>query len=163
VTARIAELEVVAGVLPLSLRAFYEEVGGVNFVGDWPETAYDWRVEQALDPLRVESLEDALEACRAWRRWGASSHRANSPADDVCPVPIAPDFDLKYNVSGTGAYEILVPDASADALLRLERHATTFVNYLRICFRWAGFPGLERAQRLPMSDLARLTDDLLPL
>ena len=89
VTARIAELEVVAGVLPLSLRAFYEEVGGVNFVGDWPETAYDWRVEQALDPLRVESLEDALEACRAWRRWGASSHRANSPADDVCPVPIA--------------------------------------------------------------------------
>ncbi len=163
VAARIGELEEVAGTLPLSLRAFYEEVGGVNFVGDWPETWYDWQVEQGIDPLRVESLEDALEACKGWRQWATYPGGERVRPDEPCPVPIAPDHDLKYNISGTGAYEILVPNAGADAPLLLEWHNTTFVNYLRICLRWAGFPGLELAPHPPLRDIEQLTRDLLPI
>jgi len=55
-----------------------------------------------------------------------------------------------------------VPCACADAPLLYERHETTFVNYLRICLRWAGFPGWERLPVRPEHDIATLTADLLP-
>jgi hypothetical protein len=60
------------------------------------------------------------------------------------------------------AYEIEVPCACADTTLLYERHETTFVNYLRICLRWAGFPGWERLPVRPERDLATLTVGLLP-
>jgi hypothetical protein len=37
-----------------------------------------------------------------------------------------------------------VPNDGIDGQLLWERHLTTFVNYLRICFRWGGFPGWDR-------------------
>jgi hypothetical protein len=42
-------------------------------------------------------------------------------------------------------------------------HRTTFVNYLRVCFRCGGLPGLERKRRVPARDRIYLTRDLLPL
>ncbi|HEU4783159.1 MAG TPA: hypothetical protein VFS83_07465 [Ktedonobacterales bacterium] len=39
----------------------------------------------------------------------------------------------------------------------------TFVDYLRECFRWGGFPGWARLESRPVEDLAFLTRDLLPL
>ncbi len=54
---------------------------------------------------------------------------------------------LKYDISGCGGYDIAVPNPAADARLLTEWHRTTFVNYLRICFRYAGFPGWERLER----------------
>jgi hypothetical protein len=43
ITTTIAELERRVGTLPLSLRAFYEVVGSVNFVGKPPESWTGWR------------------------------------------------------------------------------------------------------------------------
>jgi hypothetical protein len=84
---------------------------------------------------------------------------------DCWLVSIAPDEWLKYNISGCGAYEIAIPNLTAGARLLTERHRTTFVNYLRICFRWAGLPKLEQvsgaADRAPA--LSVLTRDLLPI
>ncbi len=60
------------------------------------------------------------------------------------------------------AYEIEVPCACADAPLLFERHETTFVNYLRMSLRWAGFPGWERMAVRPERDIATLTAGLLP-
>ena len=40
-----------------------------------------------------------------------------------------------------------LPDLAADTHLLFEWHHTTFVTYLRLCCRWGGFPGLERARR----------------
>ncbi len=84
---------------------------------------------------------------------------------DCCLGPVAPDEWHKYDISGCGAYEIAVPNLAADARLPTERHRTTFVNYLRICFRWAAFPKLERAPGAlaAVSALASLTRDLLPI
>jgi hypothetical protein len=58
-------------------------------------------------------------------------------------LAIAPDYYHKYGVSGGAPYEIAFPDLAIDAPLLNEWHETTFVNYLRLCFRWGGMPGLE--------------------
>ena len=37
------------------------------------------------------------------------------------------------------------------------------VDYLRIAFRWGGFPGWEGQQKRPEQELKFLTDGLLPI
>ncbi len=174
---RIAELESLAGVLPLSLRAWYETVGAVNLVGMLPET---WG-NLELDPLQVFSIEDHIEMVRYELTSAGEVPDELVATDDAREkdegfqtynrlrqegkrfLMIAPDHWFKYNISGSGSYEIAVPDPAADARLFLEWHHTTFVNYLRICFRWGGLPGLEHVSQVPAQDLATLTNDLLPL
>lgn len=184
VAGAIAELEDRVGALPLSLRAFYEVVGSVNFVGQPPDAWADWRaVPDDVDALYIYSVDVALEDAEAWQeqydylREGEGS-TPSTDDEDICDsrayfalprecwlVPIAPDEWHKYDISGCGAYEIATPNLAADARLLTERHRTTFVNYLRICFRWAGFPKLEQIPGDPraVSALSALTRDLLPL
>ncbi|HEY7983409.1 MAG TPA: hypothetical protein VID73_04535, partial [Ktedonobacterales bacterium] len=85
------------------------------------------------------------------------------PGQSRVAIPLAPDEHFKYGVSGGGSYEITVPNAAADAPLEGEWHETTFVAYLRICFRWGGFPGLHTRRRIPQKDIAFLTHSLLPV
>ena len=59
-------------------------------------------------------------------------------------------------------YEEALPCKAFDAPLLLERHHTTFINYLRLCFQWGGFPGLEFDNRLSQRKPAFLTKDMLP-
>lgn len=166
VEARLLDFERRAGVLPLALRAFYEEVGGVNFVGtppeDWADTAW-WHEplrsdgdpdakRYGLDPLFVYPFEE-VEACQ---------HGLGEPGKPFA-VPIAPDHLMKFHISGLDDYTVKTPNAAIDARLRLEWHRTTFVNYLRICFRWGGFPGFERYSQPPLADIVRLREGLLPL
>lgn len=181
----IARLESQVGPLPLSLRAFYEVVGTVNLVGKatvtWGRWERDLERERGLDPLYVDGAE-ALDDVVTWEDvYGGSTEEEDrglddSDGEDICDghayallphdcflVQIAPDWDLKYGMSGCGGYEIAVPNPSADARLLTEWHRTTFVNYLRICFRWGGFPGWERIKPRPDSDLAFLTEGLLPI
>ncbi len=180
----IAELERRAGVLPLSLRAFYEIVGAVNFVGAAPEAWRDWHsTPDGLDALYVYSAEVAVEDAITWReQYGdVTEEEWDLPGldeEDLCDarayaalphdcwlVPIAPDEWHKYDISGCGAYEIAIPNLAADARLLTQRHRTTFVNYLRICLRWAGFPKLEQipGAASALSGLSALTRDLLPI
>ena len=49
-------------------------------------------------------------------------------------------------MSGGPPYALYVPNSAADGLLLWERHQTTFVNYLRIAFRWGGCPGWDSGQ-----------------
>jgi hypothetical protein len=63
----LAELEAYAGALPLSLRAFYEVVGAVNFVGEPPTTLLDWHaVPGGLDALYVYPIAGTLEDIYPW-------------------------------------------------------------------------------------------------
>src|SRR5215469_13080544 len=168
ITDTIAELERRAGILPLSLRAFYEVVGSVNFVGIPPAAWPDWHaVPDGVDALYVYPAEVALEGAETWQeRYGdLTKEELDLPRtddEDTCDdrayyalprdcwlVPIAPDEWHKYDISGCGAYEIAIPNLAADARLLTERHRTTFVNYLRICFRWAGFPKLDQVPGAP--------------
>lgn len=178
----VAVLEGRAGILPLSLRAFYEVVGSVNFIGEVPETWTDRHVlPDDLDALFIYPVQVATEDAEPWQeRYGDLTAEdwalPGTNEEDLCDacayralprdcslVPIAPDEWHKYDVSGCGAYEIATPNEGADARLLTERHRTTFVNYLRICLRWGGLPGLERISDPPLRDLANLTEGLLPL
>jgi hypothetical protein len=61
----LEQLEQAVGPLPLSLRVFYVEVGGVNFLGTHPTWAPFIELERLdalyLDPLTAETLDDFLK------------------------------------------------------------------------------------------------------
>lgn len=160
---RIADLERVVGPIPLALRAWYEVVGSVSFIGTHPTLAPASQAgapEVYSDPLVVDPVEIALAEYGDWY-WLSHAH----PPGKIPPfsIPIAPDAYHKANRSGGAAYAIAVPDPAADALILNEPHNTTFVNYLRLAFRWGGFPGFADAEERPADLLAYLSRDLLPL
>lgn len=163
---QVARLERLTGQLPLSLRAWYEVGGSVDLTGFqalWPNVY--------TDPLVIEPIELAFHDFQDWQE-----QFADEEVGEVGPflIPVAPDFYFKNNFSGGSAYAIQVPDSSADALVLNEWHDTTFVSYLRECFRWGGFPGfdvrhpmnpqhLTEGVVMPPQHLALLTSDLLPI
>jgi hypothetical protein len=63
-------------------------------------------------------------------------------------------------VSGGDPYEMSIPDLRADGELLNERHNLFFVEYLRLCFRYGGFPGYEGRDGVP-SVLATLSAELI--
>ncbi len=128
--SEIAELEAQVGPIPLSLAAFWQQVGSVDLVGmhrSWPA---------GLDPLVVYPPEAALSELDA----GEIDIDGSAPFE----AALAPDDLHKDNVSGGDPYAIALPDSSADALFLNERHGLLFVPYLRLAIlRWGGFPGLD--------------------
>jgi hypothetical protein len=145
----IARLEKAAGVLPLSVRAFYDVVGSVNLLGHHPSVA-PRQGSTCPDPLVVYGVEDALSAAEG------------SEEDESSAVVIAPDNLHKADASGGDPYEIAVPDLRADGELLNERHHLFFVAYLRLCFRLGGFPGYEGMDRNVPPELEMLARDLTP-
>lgn len=162
IVAQLDRLEATAGMLPLSLRCWYEEVGQVNLTGEHP----DWS-HQFPDPLVVEAPVDYL--LLEHETWAADRGTEWDRGDFM--VDLSPDALHKSDVSGGPPYSMVVPDAGVDGLFRWENHQTTFVNYLRIAFRFGGFPGwdlaqLDDAQRPPTPPppvLTELAAALLPL
>jgi hypothetical protein len=78
-------------------------------------------------------------------------------------VLIAPDPIHKTNSSGGDPYTIRIPDPAVDAILTGDEDYGTFVEYLRTCFRWGGFPGLRASANPPREEVAFLTQGLSPL
>jgi len=135
------ELEAEAGPLPLSLTAFWQVVGAVDFVGMHP----DW--EDGLDPLVVDPPEGAL---------------AQLYDDEEVFAALAPDDLHKDNVSGGNPYGARLPDPCADFLFMYESHNLHFVPYLRLAIlHWGGFPGLD-GSGMQFEPLESLTTDLEP-
>jgi hypothetical protein len=135
---QIVSFERAYGVLPLSLRAFYEVVGDVNLIGSHPTLApADGPV--ATDPLVVYALDEGAVECDE-----DDDGEGRSSA-----ITIAPDDLHKANTSGGAPYEMAIPDLRADGELLNERHHLFFVDYLRSCFRFGGFPGYDGAAKVP--------------
>lgn len=134
-----SELEAEAGPLPLSLVAFWQEVGSVDLVGmhpKWPD---------GLDPLVIASSEGALALLYE-----------DEDDDESRFVGLAPDDLHKDNVSGGDAYGVVLPNPSVDFVFLNERHDLPFVSYLRMAIlQWGGFPGLdEKSARFdPLGEL----------
>lgn len=164
--SQIQQLESKVGPLPISLIAFYEIVGGVCLMGDYPDLATyasPLSTEPTLnysDPLVVFPIEAAFEELDDFSEAIPDSDGLYS---DEFHIPIAPDDYHKENVSGGAPYEIAVPCRNADAILLNEWHQTSFVNYLRISFQWSGFPGWERYPDRPEALLRSLAEELLPI
>jgi hypothetical protein len=165
VGAQLDSLAARIGLLPLALRAWFEEVGQVNLVGRHPgwEFAYP-------DPLVVEAPVDfVLSEFEDWLEDRGTEWDQGS----VFELPIAPDFLHKADVSGGAPYSLAVPNAAADGLLLWESTQTTFVNYLRLAFQAGGMPGWFRRPgelddwalppSAPPPELADIAARLLPL
>lgn len=141
----IAKFEKVFGPLPLSLRAFYENVGEVDLLGRHP-TLRPQNGSTAPDPLVVYGFTDEI------LEYDDDEERPSA-------ITIAPDDLHKENVSGSDPYEVAVPDPRADGELLNERHGLLFVDYLRLCFQFGGFPGYE-GRHMP-AEISSLRSGLL--
>ncbi len=128
--ADYASLESQVGPVPLSLVAFWQEVGSVDLVGmhrSWPA---------GLDPLVVYPPEGAIS--------DVEMSEGESDASGQIEAGLAPDDLHKDNISGGSPYSVALPDSSADFVLLNERHGLLFVPYLRLAIlRYGGLPGLD--------------------
>jgi hypothetical protein len=183
--AQLRELEDQVGILPLSVRAWYEVGGGVHLVGVHPgwiqliaeaglvdESYWErgfWHDGFGFDPeagshpmLLLEPL--LINPLGGHGPFGTHVLFSHPVADGRYSLAFIPSAHMAYleHAQDGFDYTIEVPCACADAPLLYERHNTTFVNYLRICLRWAGFPGWERLPVRPERDIATLTAGLLP-
>jgi hypothetical protein len=152
---QVAALEQLTGPLPLSLKCFFEEVGCVNFIGLFPTNERQYGC--VMDPLCINSVEIALQMVTGLKQTNLGDLWAEEPL-----LMLTGDSFHKYGYSGSGSYTMRLPSISIDTFLLDEPHNTTFVNYLRICMRWGGFPGFEKECRLSKDELEYLTKDLLP-
>jgi hypothetical protein len=124
--------------LPLSLWAFYQTLGSVNFIGTAPEDEPGWPDREELDPLQVKPLKPDVCAKQV----------------ELCPeepleVVLFPDELVKFFFSGVGAFYTPLPQNTADATLWFEGAPLcrkgrdfTFVTYLRIAILERGGFGL---------------------
>jgi hypothetical protein len=153
VRATIAEVETVAGgPIPLSLRAFFEVVGEVNFNGDHPSLAPK-DSQFPPDPLMVCGADDALAMLESF----------DSDEDDPLLLEFAPDALHKANISGGAPYSIELPNPAVDAQVQDEPHDVNFVEYLRLAILgWGGFPGWEGAKAPLPPELDELRQGLIP-
>ena len=93
----------------------------------------------APDPLVVYGLDDGIV------EFDEDDEEGETPS----AVTIAPDELHKTNTSGGDAYAMAIPDRRADGELLHERHSLLFVDYLRLCFEYGGFPGYEGRSGAP--------------
>ena len=167
----LADFEQSVG-LPLSLRKWYEIVGGICLMGSW----FNWntylddsiQVRRShlgipthilyVDPLVVSSSEDTL------------MEQGYDIEDDMTLykptyLSIAPDYYHKVGVSGGGTINFLVPDHSIDALVKDEKREQFFVDHLKTAFQWGGFPGFADVpeELRPTEMLNYLREGLLPI
>jgi len=138
----IQRIETATGApLPISLHAFWLNVGGIDFVWDYNSTVAAPDLIASLemddmDPMCVYSPASIDFEITEWEE----SDEFRAPFR----VPLAPDYLHKINVSGGDPYGVDLPFYGFDPIFREDRHALPFVDYLRLCFRFAGFPRLEQ-------------------
>lgn len=179
----------IGGPLPLSLRAWCEIVGSVSLMGTHPvlcfrETSAGRPMTMMMSPAMFAGPggQAQLERMRAMGMnvvtelptgkqtpladplvvdGDPDAWEGDYEAGEAQPIPLAPDDLHKADISGD-AYYMEVPNGSADALF-LDWHKANFVDYLRIVFRWGGFPGWERYPERPAKELAYLAEGLLEI
>jgi hypothetical protein len=148
-SAIIHDIEQFTGApLPASLRAFWDTVGGIDFVWNYknnrpaPDLGPDLAMVE-MDPLYVDPPGHTKCLLTEWEE---RRSRVDPDLDDPCNLDLAPDRYHKANISGGSPYGIELPYLGADPIFMHEEHGLPFVDYLRLAFRWGGFPRLERHQ-----------------
>lgn len=155
VEGHIKFLEENIGTLPLALASFYRVVGSVDFTGGQP----DWEGCDYPDPIVVGPVAHAIYEAKEFLELESPDEYWASESV-IFRIPIAPDYYHKEDVSGGMWYGVEVPNEKDDPALLEEWHRTTFVGYLRLCFEWGGFPGLERTEANQTWPLAKLKERL---
>jgi len=155
------------GLLPRSLRGWYEVVGSVNFIGNHPEiNFYDqvsyegWDSFQCYpDPLVIAPIQPKLSSYFLNDVYEEEGIEITTPPYSVI---LAPDATHKANHSGGGPTQVMIPNPRMDApLISDEWDGFLFMNYLQTCFDWGGFPGWRFNPNYPREILNFLTKDLM--
>lgn len=177
--ALLDDLEARFGPLPLAVRAWYEQVGEVDFTGAHPQLSQyhglDWDGSENLgcysDPLAAgwrAPLERGLVSF--YINYGDWDEMERMEREN--PPPYGLDFGMsainKANHSGAGSVQLMLPNPGFDAPLidwDADWMGVFFVPYLRTCFAWGGFPGFRNLPERdrPQELLAWLRQDLLKL
>ncbi|HEY0603519.1 MAG TPA: hypothetical protein VGD58_11445 [Herpetosiphonaceae bacterium] len=163
-SAQVAAIQERYGPLPLVLEAWFAIVGEVDLRGIHPQLSRYVEDESEAEqgpfgcPLFVACFSSAEELA-------ALAEDEETPPDRV---EIAPDECHKSGYSGGAALALPLPTAALDARLISDDqwNGMYFVDYLRLAFRYGGFPGLHddaRARDAAQAELALLTEGLLPL
>jgi hypothetical protein len=139
----------------MSLRAWYEQVGGVSLLG-WHSVLNpnpdEPRSGVCTDPLMVEPLTRVIGIFEDQEFEGRKY------------VSLAPDDCFKSGGGGCGPYGMWVPNARADGVFAvIGCKGPTFVDYLRNAFRWGGFPGWAGRRGCPHKTISKLTEGLTPI
>lgn len=133
------------GPLPLSLRAFYEFVGTVNFMQSADQLVHWHRRVQATEPVPEVSYAgecDPLVVGPLDQQGAERDHRQGMYA-----WYLAPDECHKANYSGGMNYHVLLPNDGADFRIygmicnEADQFGDWFVDYLRETIRGGGFRG----------------------
>jgi hypothetical protein len=146
VAAQIKALEKRAGApLPLSLRAFYEVVGPVDFTEKYEATYTDKTAFFAgygkKDPIMVESAKLALGLAADY-----AAREAQLPQDLRRPLQISIGLDPERKAENEGSndepWEMEIEGHGADGILHQAKRSLAFVVYLRRSIGAGGFLGL---------------------
>jgi hypothetical protein len=161
--SRIAEIS--GAPVPPALLAFWRFVGGINWVWDYemngqPDLGFELP-SMEHDALCIYPPATLTYLLKEWIHQKEGCH-----PDLLHPyrIDLAPDYLHKASYSGGSPYCVEVPFLGADPLFADERHELPFLDYLRLAFRWAGFPGLDQhADRPDVQDfVARFGQGLIP-
>ncbi len=151
--------------LPLSLRIFWEIVGGINFVWDHeigpaPNIGVDLKMDE-MDPLCLWSVSLLDHHFADWEGFQVD---VDPELWEPLSLYLSPDYIHKINASGGAPYTVHLPFFGVDPILEYEGHDFPLVDYLRFAFRWGGFPMLEQhADRGDVQEFVkRMTEELEP-
>jgi hypothetical protein len=170
IPAMLGAMEQEFGPAPLSVHAWYTDIGAVNFYGyfaPWDALIHRQSPDIFLDreplitslmfycdPFQVRAPNEKNLALLRTQKKGQG---ANWPFVDF---EFADDRCFKDYTGGSPSnYTITFPDMGADA----KTWGMTFVEYVRLSLlQYAGFPGMAEWVEKPEEDLAMLTKDLIP-
>ena len=129
------------GYIPLSLQYFYKYVGGVNFVWDFENhQEFMWSM---ADPIEIFSLDDLTSYItrEVWPQEMQPYIKEKKRSNAF--IELSGDDLHKDNASGGLMYALMVTTyPSIDSSFIHSPYQTTFIDYLRICFKYCGFPGI---------------------
>ena len=138
--------EISGGPVPPTLLVFWTVVGGIDWIWDYrsERTAPDLGLDLPLLELDPLSVDPAGVVDWQFEEWETQKVQPDPDLIDPYGLSLAPDALHKANFSGGESYGLELPFFGADPVFAHEPHQLPFVDYLRLGFRWAGFPGLEK-------------------
>lgn len=136
------------GPMPLSLDVFYKTIGSISLT----PVDYDYgpNALEARDKIDLLSLDPLVVYPANALDWALDEYDADFTEEEEADNPfglfLSPDYLHKCDVSGGDPYTVYIPASTPqnklDPIVNSDDEAMPFVDYLRHCFKWGGFPGL---------------------
>jgi len=146
------------GFLPLSIIYFYKHISKINFLF---QNSNNFNYHYS-DPVYIESVSNILEMMQD----GSWEETMYENMDDSRPLylEISPDFYHKDNVSGGIPYgiEITKTQQVDSKLLNTPYGDLFFIDYLRLCFKYGGFPNITKENQNCLEFISLLRSELKP-